>query len=397
MTDTVDKTKTITVTYRDARFPFHQGAGDRPSRGPRSFTIRADLRGWLRNPPSAFAKKAADRFLDLARGEALGKQAALQLHPLQDFVPRAFAQQPLGLTKRLRRFREKRFDDLVRQLRVERAVRGTMADEADVQRFVGAERLRPAGGSAQRGGGRRAAARAASSPPPAPARDRRTASRSARCPRRSPGRNGAAWSCRCRRNCHGRRRRSAISHWPAPAAAATPGFVVDPRGMASRKSARSLPAAKSCAFAVNGDDPDARDRPPRLRSASASAAYMATVMALRRSGRASVIASMPPLALDPHMLAHRLPLPNRMTRFVAPAMRKPIHQSRGARKSHEILRRHRRNRRNPRARRHRAARRRDHQPVAGPQVRPRFHRSGAARLPAIVERAGLGRGRRARS
>ena len=117
------------------------------------------------------------------------------------------------------------------------------------------------------------------------------------------------------------------------------------------------------AFAAKGDRPGSQGRAAACSTASASAAYMATVIALRRSGRASVIASTAPFCSTRTCSligCSRIWMTRRVHRLMAgPSTKAGTYANR-----HEILRRHRRNLRNPRARRHRAARRRHHQPVA---------------------------------
>ena len=79
---------------------------------------------------SPLFEECADRLLDLVRGQAFGKQAALLLHSLEDFVARPKTQQSLSQAQSLGRLGEKGCND-VAQLPIELAGRSAMADEAD--------------------------------------------------------------------------------------------------------------------------------------------------------------------------------------------------------------------------------------------------------------------------
>ena len=167
-----------------------------------------------------------------------------------------------------------------------------------------APNARPAAGSARRAGARPGAGEGASSRLPVRGPGRRTASRSGRVVRdheiameqhRRADADAIAMDGGDDRDFAFGQRAQKAPHRDLVAVARS----------ASRKSARSLPAAKSW--------PSPRmvmsrtESPAALSIASARAAYIATVIALRRSGRARVIASTPPSRFDPHMLAHSCP------------------------------------------------------------------------------------------
>ena len=225
-----------TASYYDLEVTYSQPTNLLLFPGP-TITVSRSKRVWIATDAPSLSElrlplreEGRDRLLDFGRVEPLGEMSLSSFIRSRISSLRARAQQLLGQAQRLGRLGQQRGDDLVQRLASSPPGGSDVADEADVQRFVGSERLgqqqiargAPASGEPrQQQRARRFRHQR---------RDRRTASRSARLPRRSPGRSGAASSCRCRRNCRAPRRRSASRIRPAPAAAATPGFRSSSRG-----------------------------------------------------------------------------------------------------------------------------------------------------------------------
>ena len=333
---------------------------------------RGLLPGRSRRPEpkrGSFGRRKRRSLPSLPATEAARRRRRLRAASAREFFAAAVPQQLLRRAKRFGRLGEQR--STIRARRVELSGGGAVADKADRQRLIDSERL----GEEQ--GARRAPARhlrqeqrarRLGHQPKIDERQRearpflghdevaveqhRRPDPDAIAVDRGDQRRLAAASAR-------RKRHTAIS---PPS-----------RAEASRKSARSLPAAKSW------------PSPRKVTSGSRVGRRLLDGVGERGIHRdRDGIAALGPgerhredraLLFDPDMFAH-LPLPESGDAPVPPAMAAPSTKA-GTHANHEILRRHCRNRRNPRARRNRAARRGHHQPVARPQVRPRLPRGRA--------------------